>query len=253
MNPQTPNQDDQAPSTNPLETPNTPTTQEMPTTTPEADAAAFQAIEALEAEESSDEEHGETATPEVNEKVTVTPTPPVVPSTPAPAPAPIPTHAQTSSPNPFSTFGGTDTADETAGSFTASPSSQSSTEASPPLGAAMTSSLKETAAPVPSSDSFGPKKQSKKRLIIFAAILVLVLAAGSVAGYVVWQSSTPAPTSDTTETQQGDQPGNVDETEADPTPESLEAEASSLEQEINSFDTSELNDTTLNDAALYQN
>ncbi len=78
---------------------------------------------------------------------------------------------------------------------------------------------------------------------------------GGVAGYFVWQSlSAPAVTNTVEEQPGGDLPSNPDQDlETTPTAESVESEASTIESDLNSVDTSELNDATLNDASLLQN
>ena len=245
MNPQFPTQDDNERGATPTDTtPNdtqaTPAAETV-STSPEADAAALQAIEALEAEESPIVELGESASTNDGDTIAVNvtsaePTPLVVPSS---APIATPTPVESVSSTPFSTFGSNGGIDSPA----------------PAFGAAMVSSLKEDA---PTStiapDPFGPKKKSKKGLII-AIVLILVLAGGGVAGYFVWQSlSAPAVTNTVEEQPGGDLPSNPDQDlETTPTAESVESEASTIESDLNSVDTSELNDATLNDASLLQN
>lgn len=250
MNPQTPNQNQDdapfgAPAT-PSDTPN-PTTPALEST-PEADEAALQAIEALEAEENP-------VTPQPSDQTSTEESIPVtVNSTPS-KPQAAPVEASTST--PFSAFGASTLgADDTASPLatpSSSPNEQPAPSESPVVAAALASSLKDEATPQ-QSDPFGPKKKSKKGLII-AVILVLVLAGGSVAGYFVWQSLSGTQTTDTTETETGgDLPSGPEiDLETAPTPESVESEASSIESDLNSIDNSELEDTTLNDATLYQN
>ena len=246
MNPQFPTQDDNERGATPTDTTPNDTqaihAAETVSTSPEADAAALQAIEALEAEESPIVELGESASTNDGDTIAVNvtstePTPLVVPSS---APIATPTPVESVSSTPFSTFGSNGGIDSPA----------------PAFGAAMTSTLKEEApTSTASPDPFGPKKKSKKGLIV-AIVIILVLAGGSVAGYFVWQSlSTPAATSETAEEQPGgDLPSNPDQDlETTPTAESVESEASTIESDLNSVDTSELNDATLNDASLLQN
>ncbi len=245
MNPQFPTQDDTERGATPTDTtPNdtqaTPAAETV-STSPEADAAALQAIEALEAEESPIVELGESASTNDGDTIAVNvtsaePTPLAVPSS---APIATPTPIESVSSTPFSTFGSNGGIDSPA----------------PAFGAAMASTLKEEApTSTASPDPFGPKKKSKKGLII-AIVLILVLAGGGVAGYFVWQSlSAPAVTNTVEEQPGGDLPSNPDQDlETTPTAESVESEASTIESDLNSVDTSELNDATLNDASLLQN
>lgn len=245
MNPQFPTQDDNErgatpTNTTPNDTQATPAAETV-STSPEADAAALQAIEALEAEESPIVELGESASTNDGDTIAVNvtsaePTPLVVPSS---APIATPTPVESVSSTPFSTFGSNGGIDSPA----------------PAFGAAIASTLKEEApTSTASPDPFGPKKKSKKGLII-AIVLILVLAGGGVAGYFVWQSlSAPAVTNTVEEQPGGDLPSNPDQDlNTAPTSESVETEASTIESDLNSVDTSELNDATLNDASLLQN
>lgn len=106
----------------------------------------------------------------------------------------------------------------------------------------------------PTPPTTPPKKSSKKLIIIL--IVGVILIAAAIAGYFFWQSSqsavTPQPTQTISTPTGGNTPGGNDTPANAYTQQSLNEEATSIENQVNAFDDSEYDDSTLSDAALNQ-
>lgn len=184
---------------------------------PEADAAAFQVIEALEVEETA----GEGVTPaEVtsSQQIPVTTKPePIIPASPAPESLSPQTP---SDPEPF----------------TPAPT--------PLMGVADTSASPNQ----PDPFAVQPKK-SKKGLIIIIAVILLIGA--SVGAYFIWQSLQPASSTQSETPTGGSAPGPADDEDTSgDTEESVTNDATSIEEDVNGLNDSEYEDSTLSDSTL---
>ncbi|MFZ2126411.1 MAG: hypothetical protein WAV04_02765 [Candidatus Microsaccharimonas sp.] len=223
---------------NPSNEPFDPTKNQTPPSTPPAnpsasDAAAMQAIEALEAESNG-----------LPEAEPVTPQPSALPSTPpevAPTPiAPIPpltTESPTTPAVPLS-----------------SPEDPAVPASDAPSGVAadLNKSLSEEAPVASTASEFQPfaakKKSSKKSIIILVIIIaVLILGAGGYFGWQYLQSqntpTTPVQTTPDTSTEQETIPGDTET--------SVTEMVTDIETQLDGIDDSEYDDTTLDDSTLY--
>ena len=92
-----------------------------------------------------------------------------------------------------------------------------------------------------------PKKSSKASIIVLVALIAVLLAG---AGYFIWQSLQTVANPETTQSG-GDAP-DLESTESNTQDQSVNDEASSIENSVNSLEDTEYADSTLDDNALSQ-
>jgi hypothetical protein len=197
----------------------------VPEATPEEDAAALQAIEALEAEDTS-----------VN----------IAEPTPMPSsPIETPTTPQQAQPTAFTAQPiGNNAPEQPTESISSSPIAPE-IPASAAIAGVLSSAPAET-----NNHPFPNQKKSSKKLILLVVALILLIGAG-VAGYFAWQSMQTDNSNNTSQSVTGgDQPGGTTQTdtEADVT-----EDAAALEADADSMDNSSLEDSSLSDTTLYEN